>query len=545
MQYYMSIAYAVDLTYWQQKGQNMIPLFYTSSFGEAYQWIEQQEQQKMDPFEQDVKPFYKDQWNQLRLEAEKCFEMLQGRALLWSEVLSLIRKRNIKITEETLRAVLQLLYLEEKVKWYPGVSCSKWLQDWVCHRCQADFHHIRLTRCASCGKHCAMCEHCIMLSRSRTCTPFFLFSAKKVEQQCPVEVKSLRLTAGQARVSEQILDFLQGEEMMFLLWAVTGAGKTEMMVPAIRHLLSEGKRVCWTTPRTDVVHELVPRLRALFPKENVLALYGGSSDLWMDGSIVIATAHQALRYVQVFDLIIVDEVDAFPLYQNRSLEQGIHRALSQSGKIVLLTATPPKEWLAWSRSGRLPSAILPVRFHGYPLPVPRLFQERRLWEKVKRQHPIPVLSRFIEQVIRKDGQAMIFVPGIWQVKQLVSWLHKHVREWHSICGVYSQTPERAEIIDQFRRKELQCLVTTTILERGVTVPHCHVLVMGADHPVFDQAALIQMAGRVGRSKDYQQGEVWFLSMEKTESQIQAKKQMDYLNSLAEKEGFIKQGAYYQ
>ena len=52
-----------------------------------------------------------------------------------------------------------------------------------------------------------------------------------------------------------------------------------------------------------------------------------------------------------------------------------------------------------------------------------------------------------------------------------------------------------------RDKDIQYLVTTTILERGVTFPGIDVLILGADEPTFSENALVQIAGRVGRSHD--------------------------------------------
>ena len=41
-----------------------------------------------------------------------------------------------------------------------------------------------------------------------------------------------------------------------LVWAVCGAGKTEVLFAGINRALLAGKRVCLATPRTDVVLEL-------------------------------------------------------------------------------------------------------------------------------------------------------------------------------------------------------------------------------------------------------------------------------------------------
>ncbi|HEY4532075.1 MAG TPA: DNA/RNA helicase, partial [Kurthia sp.] len=51
--------------------------------------------------------------------------------------------------------------------------------------------------------------------------------------------------------------------------------------------------------------------------------------------------------------------------------------------------------------------------------------------------------------------------------------------------------------------------TTTILERGITIFNLQVAVVGAENRIFDQAALIQISGRVGRSKEAPSGDVIF------------------------------------
>ena len=41
------------------------------------------------------------------------------------------------------------------------------------------------------------------------------------------------------------------------------------------------------------------------------------------------------------------------------------------------------------------------------------------------------------------------------------------------------------------------------------------VVLGADHPVFDERALVQMAGRVGRTRESPKGSVVFISRQRT------------------------------
>ena len=71
-------------------------------------------------------------------------------------------------------------------------------------------------------------------------------------------------------------------------------------------------------------------------------------------------------------------------------------------------------------------------------------------------------------------------------------------------------------MNQFRLKKFFCLVTTTILERGITIDNLQVVVLFANHKVFNYQTLIQIAGRVGRNTKHPKGEVIFLTNEVNE-----------------------------
>ena len=97
-------------------------------------------------------------------------------------------------------------------------------------------------------------------------------------------------------------------------------GKLRFFLPELKQHLLARKRVCIATPRTDVVLELTPRLKAAFPEITVASLYGGSEDRHLYAPLTIATTHQLLRFYQAFDTVILDEVDAFPYTVEESLQ---------------------------------------------------------------------------------------------------------------------------------------------------------------------------------------------------------------------------------
>ena len=60
--------------------------------------------------------------------------------------------------------------------------------------------------------------------------------------------------------------------------------------------------------------------------------------------LIIATTHQLLKFYQAFDLLIIDEVDAFPFVDNAVLYHAVDRAIKPNRtKIFFLTATSTDE----------------------------------------------------------------------------------------------------------------------------------------------------------------------------------------------------------
>lgn len=544
---YLSIAPAVDQIEWTKYGKVVQWIAQTSSIGKADQWLKEKatipaKNRRAIKFMEPIKG----ELNWLE-KKQQLLPYLSGRALLWHELISLIRKLKFPIDEEELRQIVQSLYISGEVSFLPGVQSEGAVSRWRCQRCLGDTQLIRQTICATCGEKCAVCENCILLGKSRTCIPLLLFSSESSSLRKTVKRTNFNsLTSAQQQVNHHVRQFVKSEKSQLLVWAVTGAGKTELMFDVIIDFLQQGKKVLWVTPRKDVVMEIAPRLQRSFFGVGIKAYYGGSPDLWMKGELIVATAQQTWRFYHYFDLAIIDEVDAFPLYQNKSLEQGIYRSLKKTAKTILLTATPPKSWKKLVKEGNLDIITLPVRYHGHPLPVPKLHIVRNLWKKIKRHDNIPVFSYFLQQVRKTNGQAFLFVPRLYDVKQVLEWIASQEPSWISVTkGVFSRHPDREKIVKGFRDQEVKLLVTTTIMERGVTIPRGHVLVIGADHNVFDHRSLIQIAGRVGRSHSYLEGQVCFIANEKTESQQKAKKEIIYLNEMAKKEGFLKKEAYFQ
>lgn len=309
---------------------------------------------------------------------------------------------------------------------------------------------------------------------------------------------------------------------------VCGAGKTEILFEGINKAIEVGHNILIATPRSDVVHELTPRLKAVFPNVPVISLYGGSEDRGKDGQLVIATTHQVLRYDNHFDFVVIDEVDAFPYSFDPMLKFATKKATKIAATTIFLTATPNKKIQKDAQKGVLQMVKIPVRYHGFPLPVPKLAWAGN-WRKHLKKHQLTsCLRKWLQQKLQSNQQAFLFVPSVIVLKQLLPMLQKINP---NIQGVYAEDPDRREKVQQFRNGVTPILVTTTILERGVTVPNVEVVVYGADDEVFTESALVQISGRVGRSATCPTGDILFFHYGKTEAMLDAVDHIKEMNKL--------------
>uniref|UniRef100_UPI00403F7EF2 DEAD/DEAH box helicase n=1 Tax=Paenibacillus sp. FSL R10-2734 TaxID=2954691 RepID=UPI00403F7EF2 len=407
------------------------------------------------------------------------------------------------------------------------------------------------TACAACGlMGCAYCEACLALGRSRACA-LLLRSAALPAVRCTAALDPTAaagrwgLSPAQAGAAGAALGFLAEPRERsakpcperFLLWAVTGAGKTEMIFPLLEAVLAAGGRALVATPRRDVVLELAPRLARAFPAETLAVLYGGSAERWVYGRLTLATTHQLLRFHQGFDLVIIDELDAYPYHNDPMLAYAAEQACKVDGSFIYLSATPPQEMQRLVRSGRLPHARVPVRFHGHPLPVPQHLTMLSVQTCLKRGSLPKSLIHTLRKSLEREAQIFCFVSRIAHIEGLLVLLRRRF-PGVVIEGTSSKDSFRAEKVTAFRSRAISLLVTTTILERGVTVPRSDVFILDADSELFDEASLVQMAGRAGRSKDDPAGRVVFASPQWTRSQRRAISQIRTMNIIARRKGYI-------
>ena len=174
-----------------------------------------------------------------------------------------------------------------------------------------------------------------------------------------------------------------------------------------------------------------------------------------------------------------------------------------------MSATPSKDIIDYfSQDGRQ-ILELNTRFHKHPLPVPQVVVRTGYLK-------IPILILKMKKYISENKKVFVFAPTITKCVQLFKIIKIFVKNG---TFVHSKCKDRAEKIKKFKNGGYDYLLTTAVLERGVTFKNLQVIIFDADNDIYNSQTLIQIAGRVGRKIDAPEGEVIFL-VNKTTSEIE-------------------------
>lgn len=326
-----------------------------------------------------------------------------------------------------------------------------------------------------------------------------------------------KLSEEQSELSRRIVEnFVKGVDT--LVYAVCGSGKTEISYGVLAYAISHGLRAGFALPRRDVVIELYWRMMKAFPNNKIVAVYGDHHRR-LEGDIVILTTHQLYRYPDYFDLLVMDEIDAFPFKGNDVLIALYKKSLR--GHCVLMSATPSKAILKEFHKKNHEVLELMTRFHKKPIPVPKVSLSIPLFQTLK------IIKKLREY--KKEGKpCFVFAPTIVLCESLFEKVSLAVKNG---SYVHSERPDKENVIDDFKKGKLDFLITTSVLERGVTIKNLQVLVFHADNrSIYDSSTLIQISGRVGRKMDSPNGEVVFFAQKQTEEMSDAIRKIEHYNT---------------
>ncbi len=320
-----------------------------------------------------------------------------------------------------------------------------------------------------------------------------------------------KLTKAQMKAFKEIeSDMEKQQQMNRLVQGDVGSGKTIVAILAMFKAWKAGYQSVMMAP-TEILatqhYETICKflnsygvkckllVGSLSPKEKekiLQELKEGKIDILVGTHAVI---QEDVKFNNL-GLAITDEQHRFGVRQRALLSQK-----GENPDILVMTATPIPRTLGLILYGDLDISVIDE------LPPGR----KEIKTYVVNSNQIDRVNEFIKKQILEGRQAYIVTPLIEESDTLdvksAEELYNHLKEEVfrefkvGLLHGKMRPTEKEEIMQKFANRELDILVSTTVIEVGVNVPNANIMVIyNAER--FGLAQLHQLRGRVGRG-DYQ------------------------------------------
>jgi ATP-dependent DNA helicase RecG len=311
-------------------------------------------------------------------------------------------------------------------------------------------------------------------------------------------------------LAEIAADLERSVPMNRLLQGDVGSGKTIVALEAATIVIENGYQTALMAPTEILAVQHYLAARKIFARAGygVELLISGmrtaekkaALDRVRSGAAQLVVGTHALLEPQVefarLGLVIVDEQHRFGVLQRKELmDKGT------SPDVLVMTATPIPRTLSLTVYGDLDISVIDQMPPGRVPIVTRWSSEAHL----------PGVWEFLRREIESGRQAYVVYPVIEQSKSAESQrsLKAAIVEFEKLRSVIfpnrrvgllhgrMKSNEKENIMEQFRRREIDILVATTVIEVGVDVPNATVMVI--EHAErFGLSQLHQLRGRIGR-----------------------------------------------
>ncbi len=209
----------------------------------------------------------------------------------------------------------------------------------------------------------------------------------------------------------------------FLLHGVTGSGKTEVYIRAIKYCLNEGKTAIMLVPEISLTPQMVSIFTSIFGQD-IAVIHSGLSagekfDEWNriysgEAKIVVGARSAIFTPLENLGVIIIDEEhdnsytsDSNPRYETYKVAQ--LRAKYSDCPLILGSATPNIETYYMSEYEDLKRLELPIRANNKAMPTIEIVD---MLQEFKSGNSSIFSNRLIEELtntIKRNNQAIIFI----------------------------------------------------------------------------------------------------------------------------------------
>ena len=324
-----------------------------------------------------------------------------------------------------------------------------------------------------------------------------------------LESLSFNLTKAQKRVITEIYkDLSNGRIINRLVQGDVGSGKTIVSMILLLYMVENSYQGVLMAPTEILAVQHFLSVKEKFEKLGVrVELLTGSfkgktkekllNDI-KEGNVDIVIGTHALIeenvYFKKLGLIIIDEQHRFGVVQRKLLrDKGV------LANLVVMSATPIPRSLALSIYGDLDVSVIDELPPGRK-PI------KTKW--ISNDEDSDIMYDFIGKKLSQGRQAYFIAPLIEESEKLAAKSTEELYEEVSkklpmykigVLHGRMKNSEKDEVMKRFKNRELDILVSTTVIEVGVDVPNATIMVINNSER-FGLSALHQLRGRVGRGE---------------------------------------------
>ena len=318
-----------------------------------------------------------------------------------------------------------------------------------------------------------------------------------------------KLTKAQLRDLEEIDNNMESEKSMNrLLQGDVGSGKTVIAMCAAFKAVRSGYQATIIAPTAILAIQHLENFKNILEKMNIRCELLISAitkkkktellERLKNGEIDILIGTHALLQENVefknLGLVVTDEQHRFGVKQRTTLvEKG------KNPDVLVMTATPIPRTLALILYGDLDISIIdelpPNRKKIETFAVQKNMSER--------------VNNFVRKQIEEGRQAYIVCPLVEEneesdlksVQKIYETYTKEIFPEYRVQYIHGKMKqkEKDEIMLNFKNRQIDILISTTVIEVGVDVPNANIMVI-ENAERFGLAALHQLRGRVGRGQ---------------------------------------------
>jgi ATP-dependent DNA helicase RecG len=317
------------------------------------------------------------------------------------------------------------------------------------------------------------------------------------------------LTNAQRKAAWQILqDIDSSSPMNRLLQGDVGSGKTAVAAMATVMAVANKYQVAVMAPTEVLARQHYETFQKLIGDSAKIALLTGGaksktkhvqSQRIKKGDVDVVIGTHALLSPEVeyksLGLVVIDEQHRFGVDQRQALKQKSKKL----PHLLTMSATPIPRSLALTIYGDLDISLLNEMPPGRKPPITKVIPEGQR-ESVYKE---------IDQQIASGRQVFVVCPlinesdklGVKSVTEEAERLKKDVFAHRKIVVLHGKLKpaEKQAVLEDFRHKKTDIIVSTTIVEVGIDIPNASVmLIEGAER--FGLATLHQLRGRIGRGE---------------------------------------------